>query len=158
MAGDPQSKWSDTELTSAVAASTSWRGLMRTLGLPETSPQTILRAKQDVVRLSLNTSHFTKQRTWSGSQLKCAIAAAQSTDELLQSLGLQPGSNEAWTRVTANAIRLGLDLSRLEGTAGIGEPVPSQIIAGRVMILLRTYPQYIVGNAAGLMASKLNAA
>ncbi|HEX2743583.1 MAG TPA: group I intron-associated PD-(D/E)XK endonuclease [Streptosporangiaceae bacterium] len=261
MAGDSQSKWSDTELTSAVAASTSWRGLMRTLGLPETSPQTILRAKQDVVRLSLNTSHFTKQRTWSGSQLKCAIAAAQSTDELLRSLGLQPGSNEAWTRVKANAIRLGLDLSRLESTVDISEPadqrpdlgnlrqaatslaacwfslcglntaipiepavydllvsrpdgikrvqvkttthkskngwmiqvgrrpysarnnarlvpydpdlidlffivdgdlsiylIPSQIIAGRVMILLRTYPQYIVGNAAGLMASRPNAA
>jgi PD-(D/E)XK nuclease superfamily protein len=261
MVGDSQSKWSDTELTSAVAAATSWRGLMRTLGLPETSPQTILRAKQDVVRLSLNTSHFTKQRAWSGNQLKCAIAAAQSTNELLQSLGLQPGSTEAWTRVKANAIRLGLDLSRLEGTVGISEPVdprpdlgnlrqaatslaacwfslcglntaipiepavydllvsrpdgikrvqvktttykskngwmiqvgrrpysardnarlvpydpdlidlffivdgdlsiyliPSQIIAGRVMILLRTYPQYIVGNAAGLMASKPNAA
>ena len=29
--------------------------------------------------------------------------------------------------------------------------IPSQIIAGRVMILLRTYHKYIVGNAAGLM-------
>lgn len=35
--------------------------------------------------------------------------------------------------------------------------IPSQVIAGRVMILLRTYPQYIVGNAAGLMASRPNA-
>jgi hypothetical protein len=33
-----------------------------------------------------------------------------------------------------------------------------RIIAGRVMILLRAYPQYIVGNAAGLMASRPNAA
>jgi hypothetical protein len=32
--------------------------------------------------------------------------------------------------------------------------IPSQVIAGRVLILLRTYPQYIVGNAAGLIASR----
>ncbi|MGD0704395.1 MAG: hypothetical protein ABSA02_31465 [Trebonia sp.] len=170
MAGDSPSKWSDAELTSAVAASTSWRGLMRALSLPETSPQMILRVKQDVARLGLATSHFTTPRTWSGGELKCAIAAAQSTDELLHSLGLQPGSDEAWTRVKANAIRLGLDLSQLESTIDVSEPadqrpelgnlrlIPSQVIAGRVMILLRTYPQYIVGNAVGLMASRPNAA
>jgi len=261
MAGDSPSRWSDTELTSAVAVSTSWRGLMRALSLPETSPQMILRVKQDVARLGLDTSHFTTPRTWSGGQLKRAIAAAQSANDLLHSLGLQPGSNEAWTRVKANAIRLGLDLSQLESTIDISDPtdqrpdlgnlrqaaaslaacwfslcgfntaipiepavydllvsrpdgikrvqvtttthkskngwmiqvgrrpysarnnarlvpydpdlidlffivdgdlsiylIPSQVIAGRVMILLRTYPQYIVGNAAGLMASRPNAA
>jgi hypothetical protein len=260
MAGDSPSKWSDTELTNAVSASTSWRGLMRALSVPETSPQTILRAKQDVVRLNLGTSHFTKQRAWSDDQFKTATASARSTDELLHSLGLQPGSNEAWTRVKANAIRLGLDLSQPQSTIDISDPadqppalgnlrhaatslaacwfslcgfntaipiepavydllvsepdgirrvqvkttthkskngwmiqvgrrpysarnnarlvpydpdlidlffivdgdlsiylIPSQVIAGRVMILLRTYPQYIVGNAAGLMASRPNA-
>jgi len=30
--------------------------------------------------------------------------------------------------------------------------IPSTVIAGRVGLLLRTYTQYIVGNAAGLMA------
>jgi hypothetical protein len=257
MAGDSPSKWSDTELTSAVAMSTSWRGLMRALSLPETSPQMILRVKQGVVHLGLDTSHFITPRTWSDGHLKRAIEDAQSANELLHSLGLQPGSDEAWTRVKANAIRLGLDLSRLESTRDISAPaarrpdlrnlrqaatslaacwfslcgfntaipvepavydllvsrpdgikrvqvkttthkskngwmiqvgrrpysarnnarlvpydpdlidlffivdgdlsvylIPSQVIAGRVMILLRTYPQYIVGNAAGLMASR----
>jgi hypothetical protein len=32
--------------------------------------------------------------------------------------------------------------------------VPSQVIAGKVGILLRTYTRYIVGNAAGLMTAK----
>lgn len=32
--------------------------------------------------------------------------------------------------------------------------IPSQVIAGRVQILLRTYGKYIVGNAAGLMTAK----
>ncbi len=31
--------------------------------------------------------------------------------------------------------------------------IPSNVIAGRVGILLRTYTSYIVGNASGLMAS-----
>jgi PD-(D/E)XK endonuclease len=258
MAAGSPSKWSDAELTSAVAMSTSWRGLMRALRLPETSPQMILRVKQAVASLGLDTAHFTTPRAWSDGQLKRAIAAAQSADGLLHSLGLPPRSDEAWTRVKANAIRLGLDLSRLERTSVpadrrpdlrnlrqaatslaacwfslcgfntaipvepavydllISSPdgikrvqvkttthkskngwmiqvgrrpysarnnarlvpydpdlidlffivdgdlslylIPSQVIAGRVMILLRTYPQYIVGNAAGLMASRPHAA
>ena len=36
--------------------------------------------------------------------------------------------------------------------------IPSRVIAGRVAILLRTYTKYIVGNGAGLMAPRPNAA
>jgi hypothetical protein len=36
--------------------------------------------------------------------------------------------------------------------------IPSRVIAGRVQILLRTYSNYVVGNAAGLMASQSSAA
>lgn len=36
--------------------------------------------------------------------------------------------------------------------------IPSRVIAGRVAILLRTYAKYIVGNAAGLMAPRSDAA
>ena len=32
--------------------------------------------------------------------------------------------------------------------------IPSQVIAGRVQILLRRYTRYIVGSAAGLMAPR----
>jgi hypothetical protein len=32
--------------------------------------------------------------------------------------------------------------------------IPSQVIAGRVQILLHTYTKFIVGNAAGLMAPR----
>jgi hypothetical protein len=32
--------------------------------------------------------------------------------------------------------------------------IPSRVIAGRVQILLRTYSNFIVGSAAGLMASR----
>jgi hypothetical protein len=36
--------------------------------------------------------------------------------------------------------------------------IPSRVIAGRVRILLRAYTEYVVGNAAGLMAPQLRAA
>ncbi len=36
--------------------------------------------------------------------------------------------------------------------------IPSQVIAGRVQILLRSYAGYIVGSAAGLMALRPSAA
>lgn len=36
--------------------------------------------------------------------------------------------------------------------------IPSRVIAGRVGILLHTYTKYIVGNVAGLMAPRPNAA
>jgi hypothetical protein len=36
--------------------------------------------------------------------------------------------------------------------------IPSKVIAGRVGLLLRTYAKYIVGNAAGLMTPRLDAA
>jgi hypothetical protein len=124
MAGESPRKWSDAELTSAVAMSTSWRGLMRALSLPETSPQLILRVKQGVAGLGLDTSHFITARKWSDAQLKRAVTAARSADELLRSLGLLPGSDEAWTRVKANAIRLGLDMSQLERISEPADPQP----------------------------------
>jgi hypothetical protein len=36
--------------------------------------------------------------------------------------------------------------------------IPSQVIGGRVGILLRTYSKYIVGSAAGLMTPSPHAA
>jgi len=36
--------------------------------------------------------------------------------------------------------------------------IPSQVIAGRVQILLRTYTKYIVGSAAGFMTPRPHAA
>jgi len=36
--------------------------------------------------------------------------------------------------------------------------IPSRVVAGRVQILLRTYSNFVVGNAAGLMLPKPRAA
>jgi hypothetical protein len=105
--------WSDSQLVSAVAVSRSWRGVMRELGLCVTSDGSIQVVKRQVVRLGLDTSHFTGQRRWSDAQLKQAITNAYSWREVFTDLGML-GSGDDRTRVKAHAVRLGLDLSRLD--------------------------------------------
>jgi hypothetical protein len=250
--------WSDAQLITAVATSRSWRGVMRELGLDGTSAGAIRVVRRHVVRLGLDTSHFTGQRTWSDARLIQAAPHARTWSALLAAIGVKSSSRAYRTRVKAHAVRLGVDLSHLDdqpreagsrpgptpalknlrdaatmlaacwfslcgfATAIPVEPavydllvsmedgirrvqvktttyyskggwqvavgrrpysagnreglvpydpdlidlffivdgdlamylIPSQVIAGRVQILLRTYAGYIVGNAAGLMAAK----
>ncbi len=254
--------WSDIQLKDAVEAATSWRDVMRALGLGVNSAGAIRIVKRHVLRLGLDTSHFRGKRAWSDAQLRRAVADAQSWDELLTALDLAPGNSDGLIRVRAQAVRLGLDLAHQENrTAHRTEPteakpdlkylrdaatciaaswfslrgftaaipvepavydllvsmpdgikrvqvkttthysrdgwmvvvsrrpysvgnnerrvpydpelidlffimdgdlamylIPSRVIAGRVAILLRTYTEYIVGNAAGLMAPRPHAA
>jgi hypothetical protein len=87
---------------------------MRALGLCVTSAGSIEVVKRHVTRLGLDTSHFTGQRRWSDAQLRRAVAVAYSWRELLLELGLSPSSTDERTRIKAHAVRLGLDLSRLQ--------------------------------------------
>ncbi len=113
-----QRTWSDSQLTDAVAASVSWRGVMRELGLCVTSAGAIRVVRRQVTRLGLDTSHFTGQRRWSDAQLRKAVASASSWPELVAELGLSPDGGSQRVRVKAHAARLGLDLSRLAPPAG----------------------------------------
>ena len=106
--------WSDADLTNAVLASRSWRGVMRELGLCATSSGSLLVVKRRVTILGLDTSHFTGQRTWSDAALKRAAAQAHSWNELLSAIGMKSNSGDERIRVKAHALRLGLDLSHLE--------------------------------------------
>jgi hypothetical protein len=116
--------WSDSQLAAAVAASRSWRGVVRELGLNSTSAGAIRVVKRDANRLSLDTTHFTGQRRWSDAQLRRAVADACSWRELVLALGLAPGGGDERTRIKAHAIRLGLDLSRIDSpeTDPLAEP------------------------------------
>jgi hypothetical protein len=105
--------WSDTDLTRAVAASRSWRGVMRELGLCVTSAGSLRVVKRRVAVMGLDTSHFTGQRRWSDAALKRAVAHAYSWEELLAMIGVKARSGDERIRVKAHALRLGLDLSHL---------------------------------------------
>jgi hypothetical protein len=118
--------WSDADLTNAVAAARSWRGVLRELGLCATSAGSIRVVKRRVAHLGLDTSHFTGQRTWSDAALKRAAVQAYSWNELLGAIGIKSRSGDERTRVKAHAFRLGLDLSHLDDRSQdpCDQPVP----------------------------------
>jgi hypothetical protein len=118
--------WSYSQLKEAVAASANWRHVMRALGLNANSAGAIRIVRRDVVRLGLDTSHFRGKRIWSDAQFRRAVIDSQSWDELLTTLGLAPHSGDGRTRAKAHAIRLGLDLSRLENPIG-NSPEPAEV-------------------------------
>jgi hypothetical protein len=250
--------WSDDQLPAAVAAATSWRGVMREPGLNPDNGGTTLTIRRHAAWLGLETSHFRRNRSWSNDTLRQAVTEGRTWDEVLRTLGLSTRAGGGRALVKAHALRLGLDVTHLgrprpieanpcelqpdlvhlrraaeslaatwfmlcgrnvafpiepdtydflvdmpdgpkrvqvktttfKGKDGwqiqigrrpysIGnnallvpyDPeiielffivdgdlamylIPSRVIAGRVQILLRTYSNYIVGNAAGLMASR----
>ena len=53
---------------------------------------------------------------------------------------------------------LGSSKTNAWSDADLTNAVLAEVIAGRVGLLLRTYSDYIVGNAAGLMVPRPNAA
>jgi hypothetical protein len=118
-------KWSDADLVKAVATSTSWRGVMRILGLCVTSTGSIHVVKRHVALLGLDTSHFTGQRMWSDAKLIQAAAHARSWNALLAAMEIKSTSRTYRTRVKAHAVRLGLDLSHLDDNAPITTQPPN---------------------------------
>jgi hypothetical protein len=118
--------WTDEQLKQAVKASSSWRGVLRVLGLSGTSASSIRVVRHHATRLELDVSHFRGKRTWSDAQLRRAVAESRSWDEVLEALGLATTSGNARTHVKGHLIRLGIDFSHL----GLREPaalVPHRI-------------------------------
>lgn len=109
--------WTDAQLTNAVRIATSWRGVMRELGLNATSAGAIRIVRRHATRLGLDTSHFRGKRRWSDAQLRRAVSESQSWDEVLETLGLAVNGGGMRTHVKSHAIRLGLDFAHLEAHA-----------------------------------------
>jgi hypothetical protein len=110
--------WSDDRLPAAVAAATSWRGVMRELGLNPDNGGTTLTIRRHAAWLGLDTSHFRGNRSWSDTVLRKAVTESRTWEEVLISLGLSARAGGERTLVKAHALRLGLDLSHL------GHPAP----------------------------------
>jgi len=111
--------WSDEQLRDAVASQTSWRGVLRALGLRATSAGAARGVKRHAERLQLSTTHFTGQRGWSDRALAVAVAQAGSWSDVLNELGLGDRA-ESRARIKGRALRLGLDVSHLNA------PIPDQ--------------------------------
>jgi PD-(D/E)XK nuclease superfamily protein len=103
--------YSEADLRAAVAQSTSWRGVMRTLGYATTNGRTANGIKLEAEALGLDTSHFGHgpKRTWPAKQVEEAVQASASWSEVVGRLGFSSANAEAIARVRGLAARLGID-------------------------------------------------
>lgn len=88
-----QRSWTDQQLRDAVASSTTYRGVLRALGLTNGSLGYIQRCISD---RELDTSHFVKSTsllTCSIEVLRELVASSKSSTEVLEKLGLVVHSN-----------------------------------------------------------------
>jgi hypothetical protein len=107
-----QRDYTDDDLRAAVAAQTSWRGVLRALGLVATSAGSMRTARRHADRLGISYAHFTGQRRWSDEALAGAVRESRSWSAVARALGLDGGSSIA--ALKGHAVRLGLDYSHFQ--------------------------------------------
>jgi hypothetical protein len=128
----PERAYTDDDLRAVVPKSANWHEVMRALGLPTTSAGRIRAVRRHVDNLGLDTSHFRGKRRWTDAQLRQAIIGCHAWNDVLAFLGLTPGDSDARTRVKAQAIRLGLDISHLGRPRPEGNPSAMRPILGHL--------------------------
>lgn len=107
-------RYTDDQLTAAVASAQSWRGTLRELGLSGTSSGSMRSVRARAEALDLDYRHFTGQRRWTEDELGSAVRDATTWTDAALRLGLSGGSGVA--TVKGHAARLGLDTSHLVAT------------------------------------------
>jgi len=122
----PQRTYDDQQLVRAVAASRSWRGVLRELGLKGTSAAAYRSVRRHASELGLDSSHFTGQRRWSHDDLAAAVASSRTWQQVQAKLGLSGGGST--TALKGHALRLGIDVSHFgeqrEPASDLEPPIP----------------------------------
>lgn len=119
--------WTDAELVAAVKTSTSWRGVMKALGLTGTSSYGIRLVRRHAERLGLDASHIRGNRRWSDDQLRQAVAESKSWEEVLLRLGLSTTSGSVQPHIKSHAVRLSLDTEHLKAVRQEGRQPPEAV-------------------------------
>ncbi|UTX53749.1 group I intron-associated PD-(D/E)XK endonuclease [Leucobacter aridicollis] len=108
-----QRKYSDQQLAEAIASARSWRGVLRALGLPDTSSSAIRVARQRANDLAIGYGHFIGQRAWTEPRLRAAVASSNTWSGVAETLGIA-GSSAAGA-LEGHCIRLGIDSTHFIG-------------------------------------------
>ncbi len=118
--------YTDRQLAAAIAVSTSWRGVLRELGLVATSSGTMRSVRSHADSLGLRYNHFRGGRGWTEGDLRSAIAQSNSWFEVAEALDLHDTCDIEALR--GHAARLNLDAAHLAPTV-VGpvnqKPTPS---------------------------------
>lgn len=136
------------ELIAAVEAATSWRAVLRALGLDSAHRRRQLQAYCEAA--DVDVGHF-RQRSFSDDQMRRAVSRAASWADVVEDLGLSHASGTARASVRRHCLRLGLSLDHLE-SPGAAQPEPLRTDLAN----LRSAGTYLVAAActlAGLQVS-----
>lgn len=104
---------SDNDLRRAVEAAASWRGVLRELGYATTNGRTAALLRHRAETLSLDTTHFRGQRSWSDADLRSAIQSAANWGSVMRALGFGTGGGSVMVAVKARAVQLNIDCAHL---------------------------------------------
>jgi hypothetical protein len=107
--------YTDTLLVTAVAASKSWRGVLRELGLVTMSSGAMRSVRAEADRLGLDYTHFVGQRRWTDAEIQAAIAEADSWAAVTARLNIE--SDAGLALVKGHAARIGADTAHLPATS-----------------------------------------
>lgn len=104
-------KYTDEQLVAAISAATSWRGVLRELGLTATSSGAMRSVRSHADDLGLEYNHFRSQRRWTERDLRAAIARGSTWAGVGEILRLKGGSEIE--SLKGHAARLGLETVHL---------------------------------------------
>ncbi|MFF2266953.1 hypothetical protein ACFVTZ_01710 [Cellulosimicrobium cellulans] len=104
--------YTDSQLVDAIRAATSWRGVLRLLGLTATSAAAMRSVRSRADLLGADYGHFVGQRRWSEDDLRDAVSAADSWAAAVEALGLRGAA--AVAMVKGHAARLGVNTVHLK--------------------------------------------
>ena len=104
-------KYTDGQLAEAIAVSTSWRGVLRELGLAATSSGAMRSVRSHADSLGLDYDHFRGGRRWTEGGLRTAIAHGSTWSEVAGILDLHDTCDIEALR--GHAARLDLDVTHL---------------------------------------------
>jgi hypothetical protein len=107
--------YTDTLLVTAVAASKSWRGVLRELGLVTMSSGAMRSVRAEADRLGLDYTHFVGQRRWTDAEIQATIAEADSWAAVTARLNIE--SDAGLALVKGHAARIGADTAHLPATS-----------------------------------------
>ncbi|MGV9192754.1 group I intron-associated PD-(D/E)XK endonuclease [Microbacterium sp. MC2] len=130
-----QRSYTDDQLAQAIAASASWRGVLRELNLVATSAGAMRSVRARADHIGVNYRHFVGQRRWTEEQLCSAVATSDSWSAVTSQLGLTGRS--AVATVKGHVARLGVDASHLSPMpAVVPHPEPDFARLGRAGALI----------------------
>ena len=126
--GTSPRRWTDADLTTAVATATSLKGVFDHLGLAA-GGSAWKRIQDHILRLGLDTSHWHPRGVRPGQGparrpvaidddlLRLVLPSARSLADVLVDLGLDPANGAHYRRIRRHIERLGLSTAHLAGQA-----------------------------------------